>query len=78
MSQLLTDFGRTSDLVQTASLRAQALQQSAVTDRADVLLRVDRAYFGALRAQAILRVAQDTVSARQLVAIRSARWRRAT
>ena len=67
-SQLLTDFGRTSDLVQTASLRAQALQQSAVTDRADVLLRVDRAYFGALRAQAVLRVAEATVGARQLVA----------
>jgi outer membrane protein len=67
VSQLLTDFGRTPDLVQSASLRAQALQQSAVTDRADVLLRVDRAYFNALRAQAILRVAQDTVSARQLV-----------
>jgi outer membrane protein len=68
VSQLLTDFGRTSDLVKTVSLRAQALQQSAITDRADVLLRVDRAYFSALRTQAILRVAQDTVSARQLVA----------
>jgi outer membrane protein len=68
VSQLVTDFGRTSDLVQTASLRARALQQSAVTDRADVLLRVDRAYFTALRAQAIVRVAQDTVAARQLVA----------
>jgi outer membrane protein len=66
-SQLVTDFGRTSDLVQTASLRAQSLQQSAVTERADVLLRVDRAYFNALRAQAILRVAQETVNARQLV-----------
>ena len=68
VSQLLTDFGRTSDLVETASLRAQALRQSAVVDRADVLLRVDRAYFSALRSQAILRVAQETVSARQLVA----------
>ena len=58
VSQLLTDFGRTSDLVQTASLRARALAQSAVADRADVLLRVDRAYFAALRAQAILRVAE--------------------
>ncbi len=67
VSQLLTDFGRTSDLVQTASLRAQALQQNVVADRADVLLRVDRAYFSALRAQAILRVAADTVAARQLV-----------
>jgi outer membrane protein len=67
VSQLVTDFGRTSDLVKTASLRAQALQQTAVTQRADVLLRVDRAYYGALRAQAILRVAQDTVNARQAV-----------
>jgi outer membrane protein len=67
VSQLVTDFGRTSDLVQSASLRAQSLAQATQTDRADVLLRVDRAYFTALRAQAILRVAQDTVSARQLV-----------
>ena len=67
VSQLVTDFGRTSELTQTASLRAAALQQGAVIERADVLLRVDRAYFNALRAQAILRVAQDTVSARQLV-----------
>jgi outer membrane protein len=67
-AQLVTDFGRTSDLVQTASLRAQALQQDAVTDRSDVLLRVDRSYFNALRAQAILKVAQETVNARQLVA----------
>jgi outer membrane protein len=67
LSQLVTDFGRTSNLVQTASLHAQSLQQSAVVDRADVLLQVDRAYFGALRAQAILRVAADTVAARQLV-----------
>jgi outer membrane protein len=67
VSQMLTDFGRTSDLVQTASLRAQAQQQNVITERADVLLRVDRAYFSALRAQAILRVAQDTVNARQLV-----------
>jgi outer membrane protein len=67
LSQMVTDFGRTSDLVDTASLRQRALEQDAVTDRADVLLRVDRAYFGALRAQAILRVAEATVAARQLV-----------
>jgi outer membrane protein len=66
-SQMLTDFGRTSDLVQSSSLRAQALQEDVVTDRADVLLRVDRAYFSAQRAQAIQRVARETVTARQLV-----------
>ncbi len=67
LSQLVTDFGRTSNLVETASLRQQSLEQDAVTGRADVLLRVDRAYFGALRAQAIMRVAEATVAARQLV-----------
>jgi len=35
--------------------------------RASVLLQVDRAYFDALRAQAILRVAEQTIAARQLV-----------
>ena len=66
-SQLLTDFGRTPNLVHSSTLRAGALQQDAITQRAEVLLRVDLAYFNALRARAVLRVAQDTVSSRQLV-----------
>jgi outer membrane protein len=66
-TQLLTDFGRTSDLVKSANLREAALQQDVATDRATVLLAVDHAYFSGLRAQAVLRVAQDTVNARQLV-----------
>ncbi len=66
-SQLLTDFGRTSSLVQSANLRESALQQDAIVDRADVLLDVDHAYFSGLRAQAVLRVAQETVDARQVV-----------
>jgi outer membrane protein len=66
-SQLITDFGRTPDLVRSSTLRADALQQDAMTERASVLLRVDRAYFDALKAQAVLRVAQQTVQARQLV-----------
>ena len=67
-AQLVTDFGRTRDLVQTQTLRADAQEQDAVLVRADVLLEVDRAYFDALRAQAVLRVARQTVEARQLVA----------
>jgi outer membrane protein len=66
-SQLLTDFGRTPTLAASASLRVEADQQDVAARRADVLLQVDRAYFEALRAQAILRVAQQTVAARQLV-----------
>jgi outer membrane protein len=66
-TQLVTDFGRTRDLVQTQQLRADARQQDATLLRANVLLQVDRAYFDVLRAQAVLRVAQQTVEARQLV-----------
>jgi outer membrane protein len=67
ISQLVTDFGRTGRLVRTQELRAGAQEQNAERLRADILLRVDRAYFDALRAQAVLRVARETVEARQLV-----------
>jgi outer membrane protein len=65
--QLLTDFGRTHALVDSSSLSAQALDESVSGQRALVLLDVDHAYYGALRAQAVERVAQATVDARQLV-----------
>jgi outer membrane protein len=35
--------------------------------RADVLINVDRAYYSVLRAQAVLKVAEETVKNRQLV-----------
>jgi outer membrane protein len=68
LSQLVTDFGRTSNLVSSAKLHAQAQDQVTQTTRALILLAVNQAFFGALRAEAVLRVAQQTVDARQLVA----------
>ena len=68
LSQLITDFGRTSNLVSSAKLHAQAEDQVAQATRAQILLAVNQAYFGALRAEAVLKVAQQTVDARQLVA----------
>jgi outer membrane protein len=68
VSQLVTDFGRTHDLVESTTLNAQAREKDTDTRRADVLLQVDRAYFDALRARAVLRVAEETVSTRQTVA----------
>ena len=65
-SQLLTDFGRTPSLSASASLRVDAGQQDVTARKADVLLRTDRAYFDALRAQAVTRVAEQTVAARQI------------
>jgi outer membrane protein len=67
VNQLVTDFGRTHALSDSASLFAQAQDQNVTTQRADVLIRVDRAYFNVLRAQAVLHVAQDTVTTRQVV-----------
>ncbi len=67
INQLVTDFGRTKNLVQSASLRAQAQNQVLETTRAQVLLATDGAYFNALRAQSVLTVAEQTVTARKLV-----------
>ncbi len=66
-AQLVTDFGRTIDLVQSQKLHANAQQQDVTLLRGEVLLDVDRTYFDALRAQAVLRVAQETVQTRQVV-----------
>jgi outer membrane protein len=67
VDQLLTDFGRTHNLVKSANYHARAARENVVTTREDVLLGVDRAYFGVLKAEAVLKVAQETVKERQLV-----------
>jgi len=68
VGQLVTDFGRTYQLVKSANLHAKAQEENVTTARADVIVRVDQAYYGVLKAQAVLRVAQETVKDRQLVA----------
>lgn len=65
VNQLITDFGRTSNLVASSRLEAQASQQNVLTSRYDVLLALNRAYFNVLRAQEVVKVAQKTVEARQ-------------
>ena len=65
VGQLITDFGRTSNLVGMTKLRAAAQDQATETTRADILLATSGAYFAVLRAQAVMHVADQTVSARQ-------------
>jgi outer membrane protein len=67
VQQLVTDFGRTGHLVESSKLREQSQAAGEIATRASVLLDVDRAYFRALRAQALVKTAQETVTARQLV-----------
>jgi outer membrane protein len=65
VSQLITDFGRTANLTRSAKLRAEAEADNAQATREQLLLEVDAAYFAALQAQAVTRVAQQTVTTRQ-------------
>ncbi len=67
VDQLITDSGRTPNLVASARLAATAQQQTTQATRYDVLLAVNRAFFEVLRAQALLRVAKETVAERNVV-----------
>jgi len=67
LNQLITDSGRTPNLVANARLRANASEQDYQATRYDVLVGVNNAYFGTLRSQALVRVAQETVATRQLL-----------
>ena len=66
-TQLITDFGRTSNLVASSKFQASAASENETATVAQVLLDVDRSYFAVLQAQAIQRVAQQTVDTRQLL-----------
>jgi outer membrane protein len=65
VNQLLTDFGHTYDLTESAKFRAEAAADRVNAAAAVTILEVDRAYFDLLRARAVQRVAQETVKTRQ-------------
>ena len=67
VGQLITDFGRTSNLAESARLRASAQEQNVGNTRAAVLVEVDQAYFQALAADSVLKVSQAVVQNRQLI-----------
>jgi outer membrane protein len=67
VSQLLTDFGRTTNLVASANLSAKAENQNALATKEQILLTVDQAFYATLQAQAVLTVAEQTVKDRQTV-----------
>jgi len=67
VSQLITDFGHTTNLVASSRLQAKADEQNALATKEDVLLAVDQAFYNALQTHAVLRVAEQTVASRQLL-----------
>jgi outer membrane protein len=65
VNQLITDFGRSANLLSSSAFSAQAEDQNSAATRADILLAVDQAFFHSLDTQALVRVAEETVEARQ-------------
>ena len=68
LSQLVTDFGRTSALVGSARSSAQAQADFATLSRAQVRLNVREAFYQVLGAEAVLRTTQASAANRHLIA----------
>jgi outer membrane protein len=78
--QLVTDFGRTNNLVRSARLSAQASSQTTESIRQQIIRNVDDGYFALEAAQSVRRTAQAVldfrrVSLRQLGALAQSQLR---
>jgi outer membrane protein len=67
VSQLVSDFGRTRNLVASAKARAAGQDQNAANVRASIRIVVDQAYYDALAANSVLKVAQAVSANRDLL-----------
>jgi outer membrane protein len=65
LTQLITDFGKTRNLVAFSKLQEKAQNASALATTEDIVLVADQAFFNALQAQALLKVADQNVQTRQ-------------
>jgi outer membrane protein len=65
VSQLITDFGRTHNLVRSAQSNAEAQLENERATELDITLTVDQAFYQVLTSQTVLKVAEATVRQRQ-------------
>ena len=66
VSQLVTDFGRSSNLLSSSESQARAEDQNAIAATAQILLAVDQSFYNTLETKALVEVASQTVDSRQL------------
>jgi len=64
-AQLITDFGRTGNLVAYSKLQEKAQNASAQATVDDIVIATDQAFYNALQSQELYRVALQNVSTRQ-------------
>jgi outer membrane protein len=67
-SQLITDFGRTRNLVASVQLQEKARIADAEASRQEIVLATDQVFYAVIEAQETLKVASETVAARQTLA----------
>ncbi|MES2220943.1 MAG: TolC family protein [Acidobacteriota bacterium] len=65
LHQLITDFGRTSNLIASSRLYEKAQNAQAMASTLDIILITDQAFYNALQAKALVKLAQQTVNTRQ-------------
>jgi len=65
VTQLITDFGRTNNLVARSQHLEKAEDQNSIATQQDIILAVDEAFYNTLETRALQIVAEQTVKARQ-------------
>ena len=65
VNQLITDFGRTRNLVASAQLQEKARVADAEASGQEIVLATDQVFYAVIEAQETLKVAEQTVASRQ-------------
>jgi outer membrane protein len=64
LTQLITDFGHTRDLVASNKLQQKAQERTTIATQQDVLMATDAAFYRLLNAQSLLQIAKAAAAAR--------------
>jgi outer membrane protein len=67
VGQLITDFGRSTNLLSSSEYLAKAEDQNSAATTAQITLVVDQEFYNVLETKALRSVAQQTVESRQLL-----------
>ena len=67
VSQLITDFGRSTNLLSSSDYLAKAEDQNSAATTAQIILAVDQAFYNVLETKALVAVALQTVDSRQIL-----------
>jgi outer membrane protein len=66
VGQLITDFGRSTNLLSSSEAQSKAEDQNSAATTAQIILAVDQTFYNVLETKALVVVAQQTVDSRQL------------